>query len=58
MQVGDLVTYKEEYRIWKSDQRSVGVIIDSQALGLRMLIEWNDGQQNWRHINVLEALCK
>lgn len=58
MQVGDLVIYKKEYRIWKGDQLGVGVIIDRQALGLRMLIEWNNGQQNWRHINVLEALCK
>ena len=59
MQVGDLVIYKKEYRNCSHVTRpSVGVIIDTKALGMRMLVEWNYGERHWRHVNVLEAICK
>tara|TARA_B100000131_G_C17728204_1_gene455718 strand:+ start:93 stop:254 length:162 start_codon:yes stop_codon:yes gene_type:complete len=53
MQVGDLVKYKQQY-----ETDGIGIIIDTQALGMRMLVEWNNGSRGWRHINVLEAICK
>ena len=53
MQVGDLVKYKQKH---KTD--GIGIITDTLALGMQMLIEWNDGSRVWRHINVLEVICK
>ena len=53
MNIGDLVKYKS---IFLSEH--VGIIVDSQSLGLRMLVEWNNGEQNCRHINVLEVICE
>ncbi len=53
MNIGDLVKYKS---IFLSEH--VGIIVDRQSLGLRMLVEWNNGEQNWRHINVLEVICE
>ncbi len=56
MQVGDLVKYKPH--LTDNNKSEIGIVIDTQSLGLRMLIEWNNGVRQWRHINVLEAICK
>ncbi len=57
MKVGDLVKYKY-INGEPSTERDIGIIIDTQSLGLRMLVEWNNGTRLWRHVNVLEVICK
>ena len=57
IEIGSLVKYKDRFAC-KDTADWIGVVIDHSAGGLRFLVEWNSGMRLWRHINVLEVICK
>ncbi len=60
IEIGTLVKYKDSYVTDCTDGVGwIGIVVDQQSGGLRFLVEWNHYNiRVWRHINVLEVICK
>ena len=53
MQIGSLVQYKQKYH---RKRDAIGIAIDTEMDGIKWLIQWNSGRQQWIYCDYLEVI--
>ena len=53
MQIGSLVQYKQKYH---RKRDAIGIAIDTEMGGIKWLIQWNSGRQQWIYCDYLEVI--